>query len=337
MAAPDLSAHYLGLELEHPLMASSSPLTANLDSLVELQRAGAAAVVLPSLFEEQIEHEREEFEKLNRQSSETYAESLSFFPDMPEHETGPERYLRLIGEAKENLDIPVIASLNGYSLRGWTYYAERIEQAGADAIELNIYFVPTDPSVSGSDLERHHAELVRRVREQLSIPVAVKIGPHFTSPVNVACQLAEAGASGLVLFNRFLSPDIDLQALNYIPALDLSEPDELRMALRWIAIIRDHCGLSLAATGGIHSGTDVVKAVMAGADAVMVASAMLKHGVGRFSAMRSELSQWLLANGYDSVRQMRGSMSLHRCSDPDKLKRGNYMKALTDYTTSIGI
>lgn len=337
MTTPDLSTTYLGLQLDHPLIASASPLTGKLDSLLQLQHAGAAAVVLPSLFEEQIEHDREQLEKLDRYSSENYAESLSYFPDLQAYDTGPEDYLRLIGQAKDNLNIPVIASLNGYSNGGWKHYAELIEQAGADALELNIYFVPTDPGVSGSDLERHYADLVRQVRQQVSIPVAVKLGPHFTSPVNVACQLADAGASGLVLFNRFLSPDIDLDQLEYVSALDLSEPDELRMALRWIAIVRDHCQVSLAATGGVHSGTDVAKAMLAGADAVMIASALLKHGIARLSKMRTELSEWLVANEYTGVTQMRGSMSLHHCSDPEKLKRANYMKALTDYTPSAGI
>lgn len=332
MNTTDLTTSYLGLQLAHPIVASASPLTGSLESLLHLQRAGAAAVVLPSLFEEQIEHELEEFERLETLHADANAESVNFYPDLDRYNTGPEEYLRAVCEAKENLDIPVIASLNGFSSRGWKYYAGLLEQAGADALELNIYLVPTDPNVSSSDLERHYFNLVRSIREQLSIPLAVKIGPHFTSPANVVGNLADAGAAGVVLFNRFLSPDIDLEQLEYVPALELSEPDELRAALRFIAIARDHYDVSLAATGGVHSAEDVVKAVLAGADAVMVASTLLKHGIDHLTRMLDDLSRWLIDHDYQSIRQMRGSMSLNHCSDPETLKRANYMKALTKYT-----
>lgn len=330
----DLSTNYLGLHLKNPFIASASPLTGSLESLLHLERAGASAIVLPSLFEEQIEHEREEFEKLNQFQADSAAESLNFFPDLERYNTGPEEYLQSIVEIKEDLNIPVIASLNGFSSGGWKYYSELMEQAGADALELNIYLVPTDPSVSAFDVERHYQDLVSSVRENLRIPLAVKIGPYFSSPAAFGQGLFESGASGLVLFNRFLSPDIDLESLEFTPALSLSQPEELRHVLRWIAILRDSCSGSLAATGGVHSGLDTIKALLVGADAVMIASTLLKHGIDHLQAMINELTGWMEENGYDSVEQLKGSMSLQNCSDPDSLKRANYMKALTSYSAS---
>ncbi|QDV83326.1 dihydroorotate dehydrogenase-like protein [Planctomycetes bacterium TBK1r] len=331
----DLSTSYLGLDLKNPFIASASPLTGSVESLLHLERAGAAAVVLPSLFEEQIEHEREQFEQLNAYQSDSMAESLSFFPDLERYNTGPEEYLQLIRDAKESLCIPVIASLNGFSSGGWKYYGELMEQAGADALELNIYLVPTDPSVSSSDVERHYRELVLSVREQLRIPLAVKMGPFFSSPATFGSDLVESGAAGLVLFNRFLSPEIDLETLEFVPALQLSQPEELRLALRWIAILRDRIQASIAATGGVHSGLDAAKALLVGADAVMIASTLLKHGIDHLPVMRNELVQWMDENGYFSVEQLKGSMSMDNCSNPEGLKRANYMKALTSYTTKV--
>lgn len=331
----DISTTYLGLKLDSPFVASASPLTGSLESLLHLERAGAAAVVLPSLFEEQIEHEREEFERLYEYQSDSTAESLSYFPGLDHYNSGPEDYLQLIRDAKDNLTVPVIASLNGFSSGGWKYYGELMEQAGADALELNIYLVPTDPNVSSADVERHYRALVAESREQLSIPLAVKIGPYFSSPASFGLGLIESGASGLVLFNRFLSPDIDLEELDFVPALQLSSPEELRLALRWIAILRDHCEASLAATGGVHSGLDAAKALLVGADAVMMASTLLIHGIDHFPAIRKELVDWMESNGYHSVEQLKGSMSMRNCSNPEGLKRANYMKALTSYTSSL--
>lgn len=335
MTSIDLTTNYLGLELKNPFIASASPLTGSLESLLHLERSGAAAVVLPSLFEEQIEHEREEFERLSAFQADSTAESLTYFPELERYNTGPEDYLQLIRDAKESLCIPVIASLNGFSSGGWRYFAELMEQAGADALELNIYLVPTDNSVSSSDVERHYRDLVVSVREQLRIPLAVKLGSHFSSPATFGSDLVESGASGLVLFNRFLSPDIDLDSLEFVPALHLSTPEELRLALRWIAILRDRVEASLAATGGVHSGLDVAKALLVGADAVMVASTLLKHGIDHLQVMRADLIQWMEENGYHSVDQLKGSMSMNNCSNPEGLKRANYMKALTSYTTTI--
>ena len=330
----NLSTRYCGLDLANPIIASACPLTGSLESLLHLERAGVSAVVLPSLFEEQIEHEREEFEKLYEYQADSTHEALGFFPELDRYNAGPEDYLQLIREAKENLGIPVIASLNGFSSGGWKYYSELMEQAGADALELNIYLVPTDPNVSSADVERHYRDLVLTIREQLSIPIAVKIGPHFSSPATFGLGLLESGASGLVLFNRFLSPDIDLEALEFVPSLQLSDPNELNLALRWIAILRDHCEGSLAATGGVHSGLDAAKALLVGADAVMTASSLLKNGIDHVGSMITELSKWMDDNGYYSVEQLKGSMSLNNCSNPEGLKRANYMKALTSYTTT---
>jgi dihydroorotate dehydrogenase (fumarate) len=330
----DLSTDYLGLKLKNPFIASASPLTGSLESLLHLERAGASAVVLPSLFEEQIEHEREEFERLNVFQADSIAESLSFFPELDGYNTGPEYYLELIREAKENLNIPVIASLNGFSSGGWKFYGELMEQAGADALELNIYLVPTDPNVSSSDVERHYRDLVTAVREELRIPLAVKLGPHFSSPATFGNDLIQSGAAGLVLFNRYLSPDIDLETLEFVPALELSQPDELRTALRWIAILRDRCSASLAATGGVHSGLDAAKALLVGADAVMIASTLLKNGIDHLGVMIGQLSDWIVENEYESAEQLKGSMSLENCGNPEGLKRANYMKALTSYTTN---
>jgi dihydroorotate dehydrogenase (fumarate) len=329
----DLSTNYMGLELKSPLIASASPLTGSQESLLHLERAGASAVVLPSLFEEQIEHEQSELERLERFGTDVYAESLDFFPELERYNSGCDDYLDQIRFAKENLTIPVIASLNGYSSGGWKFYAEMLEQAGADALELNIYLVQTDPEVSSADVERHYVDLVRAVREQLTIPLAVKIGPYATSLPAFANAMTEAGASALVLFNRFLSPDIDLETLTYQPALSLSHPEELRLALRWIAILHDQCDASLAATGGVHGGLDVAKALLAGADAVMMASTLLSHGIDHLTAIERDLVQWMTEHDYDSLRQLKGSMSMAHCGNPEGLKRANYMKALTSYTS----
>lgn len=329
----NLSTKYLGLQLANPLVVSACPLTGNIESLVSIEKAGASAVVLPSLFEEQIEHVEMELARLQDFQSDMAAESLSFFPEMDKYNTGPSKYLELIRQAKCTLRIPVIASLNGSTQGGWVNYAHLIEHSGADALELNIYTIPIDPSQSAMDIEKQYCQLVSSIKERLTIPLAVKIGPYFSSIPNFAKSLVNAGADGLVLFNRYLAPDIDLDSLEFSPALELSQPSELRLALRWIAILRDQVPVSLAATGGVHTVEDAIKALLVGADITMVASALLQRGVGQLSTIKAGMLRWLTEHEYESVEQLKGSMSFQNCQNPDGLTRANYMRALTSYTS----
>jgi dihydroorotate dehydrogenase (fumarate) len=328
---PDLSTSYLGLTLTNPVMASSSPLTERVDDLLRLQEAGAAAVVLPSLFEEQISIESNDLDQYLSNGAESYAEATSYFPDMWAYNLGPDGYLRRLEEAKAALRIPVIASLNGASSGGWTRYAKNMEDAGADALELNVYFVPTDPRMSGTDVERMYLDLVHEVLGTVKIPVAVKLTPFLSAPAFMARQLGEAGVRGLVLFNRFYQPDFDLEKLEVVPALNLSGPVTLRLRLRWAAILHGHTSADLAITGGVHSGMDVVKCMMAGARVSMVASAVLKHGPDFVRTILDELTGWLEAHEYDSVRIMQGSMSQRSCAEPAAFERANYMRVLRSY------
>jgi dihydroorotate dehydrogenase (fumarate) len=310
-------------------------LTSKLDSLRRLQDAGAAAAVMHSLFEEQIVHEEIELDNLYEQHANSFAESLGYFPELDDYHTGPGDYLKTIEAAKRSLSIPIIGSLNGSSRGGWVRYAKLIEEAGADALELNIYFVPTDQQMSSADVEARYCELVSAVKESLKIPLAVKIGPFFSGLPHFAGQLAEAGAEGLVLFNRFLEPDIDLDELVFEPNLILSSRAELRLSLRWLAILRDQLSISLAATSGVHETEDVVKALLAGADITMMATVLLQRGAQHLTQMLQELQNWLEEREYESVEQLKGSMSRIRCSDPSQLERANYMKALVSYTDAV--
>ncbi|TWT79409.1 NAD-dependent dihydropyrimidine dehydrogenase subunit PreA [Planctomycetes bacterium CA13] len=328
----DLSTTYLGLKLDSPLIASASPLTGDVDSVRKLEQAGASAVVLPSLFEEQIDHERREVERLHEFQADSMAESLSFFPEM-EYNLGPDEYLKTLAEAISSVKIPVIASLNGATRGGWVHHAQLMEQAGASAVELNIYFIPTERNANGNDVENQYCELIAAVSETVHIPVGVKVGPYFTSLPDVVRRFVQAGADGLVLFNRYLAPDIDLDSLTFEPALKLSTPDELRVALRWIAILRDQIDASIAATGGVHNVEDVVKSLLVGADAVMMATILLQKGRDYLGELRTGLTRWLEEHEYESVEQIKGSMSINRCANPEGLNRANYMKALTSYTT----
>ena len=331
----DLGTRYLGMALKHPIVAAASPLTASIDSLRRLQEAGVAAVVLPSLFEEQIEHEEMATHNLMLYGSEVSPEATSFFPELQQYNTGPDRYLRLIADAKQALDVPVIASLNGYTAGGWTAIARQCEQAGADAIELNVYFLATKLDDSSAAVEARYLDLVKSVAGQVRIPVAVKVAPYFSAMANMANRLAQAGARGLVLFNRFLQPDIELDELQVAPHLVLSTSDELRLALRWIAILRGRVTASFAATGGAHTAEDVLKLLLAGADCVMVASSLLKKGPAHVGALVRGIEGWLTERGYESVEQMKGSLSQQACPDPDAFERVNYMKALTTYTSEF--
>jgi dihydroorotate dehydrogenase (fumarate) len=331
----DLTTTYLGLKLKNPLIASASPLTGKLETLQRLEEAGASAAVWPSLFEEQIEHEEMEVARLYDHGADSFAESSSFLPELSDYRIGPEAYLSQMEEAKKKLSIPLIGSLNGASKGGWVRYAKMIQDAGADALELNIYFIPTDPDMTGGDVEDQYLELVAAVKESLSIPLAVKMGPYFSGLPRFASRLVEAGVDGLVLFNRFLEPDVDLEALEFRPSLQLSTRNELRLPLRWIAILRDHTDASLAATSGVHFTEDVIKALLVGADAVMMASVLLQRGPGYLKPMLQELQSWLEEKEYESVEQLKGSMSRIRCSDPSELERSNYMKALISYTDPV--
>jgi dihydroorotate dehydrogenase (fumarate) len=328
----DLTTKYLGLELKNPLVAAASPLTAKPESLQQLEEAGAAAVVLPSLFEEQIEHEQWAVYQLHEFQTESFAESLDYFPALDTYNTGPDSYLDKIKFAKKMMEIPVIASLNGGSSGGWTRYARMIEDAGADALELNIYMVPTSPGSSGREVEARYLELVSAVRQSISIPLAVKTGPYFSSIPDMARRLVEAGVNGLVLFNRYLEPDIDLNSLDVVPHLVLSRRDELHLPLRWIAILHGQVEASLAATSGIHEGEDVIKVLLAGADIAMMASALLQQGPQHLSDVLQFVKHWLEERGYQSVRQMQGSVSRMNCSDPRSYERSNYMKALISWS-----
>lgn len=332
----DLRTVYLGLELSSPLVASASPLTGRLESLRALERAGAAAVVLPSLFEEQIEHEEVELDALLEHGAHSFAEALTYFPELEAYNTGPDSYLELVASARAALSIPVLASLNGSTSGGWVRYARLLEEAGAHALELNVYAVEADPAATAEQVEQRTLELVRSVRAAVRIPLAVKVGPFYTAFAHTAVRLAEAGADGLVLFNRFLQPDVDLETLAVAPALHLSTPEELRLPMRWIAILRGRVAADLAATGGAHSAADVVKLLLAGADVVELASALLRHGPEHLQTLRAGLTAWLAEREYDSVEQLRGSLSQAASPDPAAFERAQYMRALLSYAPATG-
>ena len=333
MMSVDLRSRYLGLELRNPIVAAASPMTASIDKLKRLEDAGVAAVVLPSLFEEQIEHEELATHDLMLSGAELSPEARGFFPEMQTYNTGPDNYLKLIGAAKHALAVPVISSLNGHSAGGWTKFAKQMEQAGADAIELNVYFLATSLEDNGAAVEQRYIELVASVRRAVSIPVAVKVSPYFSAMANMAARLAKAGASGLVLFNRFVQPDILLDELEVAPHLVLSTSDELRLALRWIAILRGRVDASLAATGGAHTAADVLKLLLAGADCVMLASSLLRQGPAHVATLLQGVEKWMSERDYASVEQLKGSLSQQACPDPAAFERNNYMKALTSYSS----
>jgi dihydroorotate dehydrogenase (fumarate) len=328
---PDLRTTYLGLELSNPVVASASPLSANLDTLRRLEEAGAGAVVLQSLFEEQVEHEELHVHHVLEAGAGAQPEACAYFPELDDYNTGPRAYLDHLEAARLALGIPVIASLNGCSAGGWVRYAGLMEEAGASAIELNAHFVPTDPRVSGAAVEARYLDLVAAVRAATRLPLAVKIGPYFSSLPDMARRLVQAGAGGLVLFNRFLEPDIDLDSLAVTPTLHLSTSEEVRLPLRWIAVLHGQVPCSLAATTGVHTARDALKLLLAGADVTMMASAMLRHGPGRLREVRDGIDAWLAAGEYESVAQMRGSMSRRSVAHPDDYERANYMRALTGY------
>lgn len=331
MTTPDLRTTYLGMELSSPLVASASPLSASLDALRRLEEAGAAAVVLQSLFEEQLEHEELHVHHVMEAGAGAQPEACAYFPELDDYNTGPRAYLDHLEAARTALEIPVIASLNGASPGGWVRYARLLEDAGASAIELNAHIVPTRLSVTGAEVEARYLELVADVRQETSLPLAVKLGPFFSSLPDIATRIVRAGADGLVLFNRFLEPDIDLDALEVVPTVRLSTSEELRLPLRWIAVLRGRVPCSLAATTGVHEAADALKLLLAGADVTMMASALLRHGPDRLRQVREGIAAWLTEREYESVDQLRGSMSQRSIADPGAYERANYMKALTGY------
>ncbi len=327
----DLTTNYMGLSLKNPLVASASPLNTDIGNIRRLEDAGAAAVVLPSLFEEQIEAEIAHHERLTAFVAESSPEALSYFPEPAAYQFGPHQYLDLIRRASEAVDIPIIASLNGTTNQGWVAYAGEMAEAGAKGLELNIYFIPADIALSGRDVEARYVDIVQAVCAASSIPVAVKLSPYFSSMGHMAQALEEAGAGALVLFNRFYQPDVDLTELKVLTDLKLSTPDEIRLPLLWLAILSGRLKASLAATTGVESADEVVKYILAGADVVMSTSALLKRGAGHMATLAEGLEDWLMARGFSSVDDARGLLSQRRIDNPEAFERANYIKILQGY------
>lgn len=327
----DLTTKYLGLELNNPVVPSASPLSENLDTIREIEDMGAGALVMHSLFEEQINQESKELDHYLNFGSESFAEALSYFPEMDEYRVGPDEYLEHIRQAKESVDMPIIGSLNGVSTGGWTEYAKKIQEAGADALELNIYYIPTNPTMGAEDVEDMYLDVVREVKESIKIPVAVKLSPFFSSIPNIALRMANAGADGLVLFNRFYQPDLDLETLEVTPHLVLSNSFDLRLPMRWIAILYDQVPLDFALTSGVHTHEDVIKGLLSGAKVTMLASELLMNGIQRIREILLDMTTWLEENDYESVSQMRGSMSQANVAEPAAFERANYMKVLQSW------
>jgi dihydroorotate dehydrogenase (fumarate) len=329
----DLSTSYLGMALKTPIVASASPLSHYPETIQHLEEAGVSAVVMYSLFEEQIIRTSLELDYLLTHGAESFAEALNYLPDHGKYSVGPERYIEQIHELKRKVGIPVIGSLNGVSPGGWLHYARLIEEAGADALELNIYNIPTDPNITGADLEQGYVDLVRNVRAEIQIPLSIKLSPYFSSLPNLAWRLMEAGAQGLVLFNRFYQPDFDLENLEVTPNLQLSSSAELRLPLRWVALLYGRVPVDLALTSGVHTAQDVLKAMMAGAKVAMMTSALLKSGdpSGYVRGLIHELQTWITEREYESITQMQGSMAQRAVAQPTTYERSNYMKVLNSY------
>ncbi|HUB01095.1 MAG TPA: dihydroorotate dehydrogenase-like protein [Terriglobales bacterium] len=324
----DLSTRYLGLNLRTPLVASASPLSQEISSIRQLEDAGAAAVVLYSLFEEQLKLETLELDYYLTEGTESYAESLKYFPEPAEFHLGPDDYLEHIRKAKAAVKIPIIASLNGSSVGGWIQYATQIEEAGADALECNIYSIVTDPNLTSAEVEDHYLDIVKAVKSAVHIPVAIKLSPFFTNFAHMARRIDATGADGLVLFNRFYQPDIDLYALELTPHVLLSTPQAMRLPLTWIGILYGRVKAALAATSGVHGAEDVIKLLMVGADVTMLCSTLLRNGINHLRSIEQGVRQWMEAREYVSVTEMRGSMSQARCPDPSAFERAQYMKAV---------
>jgi len=331
----DLTTRYLGMNLRTPLVPSASPLSDEVDNIKRMEDAGASAVVLYSLFEEQLSREQEALNFHLTHGAESFAEALSYFPELDEFRVKPDGYLNHIRKAKEAVKIPIIASLNGSSIGGWVEYAKMMQQAGADALELNVYFVATELDRSPEEVERTYLEILRAVKQTVRIPVAIKLGPFFSNMANMAKHLDEAGADGLVLFNRFYQPDIDLDTLEVKPNVLLSTPQALRLPLRWIAILYGRIKANMAATSGIHNANDVLKMLMAGADITQLCSTLLRNGIDYIREVETKMSEWMEEHDYQSVQQLQGSMSQKYCSDPAAFERAQYMRAVLSYKPSV--
>jgi dihydroorotate dehydrogenase (fumarate) len=327
----DLTTRYLGLNLRTPLVPSASPLSNEIDGIKRMEDAGASAVVLHSLFEEQVKGELEEVQARMMYGTESFPEALTYFPKPAEFITGPEEYLNKIRKAKESVQVPIIASLNGSALGGWVDYAQKIQQAGADALELNVYFIPTEMDRTAVEIEQDYIDILKAVQSVVHIPIALKLSPFFSNMSHMARRLDQEGVSGLVLFNRFYQPDIDLETLEVKTSVNLSTAQDMLLPLRWIAILYGRVKADLAATGGIHTAQDAVKILMAGADIVMLCSVLMKNGLESIRRIESEMADWLSEHDYQSVRQLQGSMSQRNCPDPAAFERAQYMKAVMSH------
>jgi dihydroorotate dehydrogenase (fumarate) len=330
----NLKTTYLGLNLRTPLVVSASPLSESLDNIRRMEDAGASAVVLHSLFEEQLRADRRDLNHLSLLGTESYPEALSYFPEPGDWLVGPESYLKHIARAKAAVHIPIIASLNGSTPGGWTGFAKEIQDAGADALELNLYSVPTDPDLVSADLEQHDVDVLRAVRVSVKIPVAVKTSPFFTNFAHMAKRFAETGANGLVMFNRFYQPDVEMESLEVAPHVFYSTPMAMRLPLRWIAILHGKLGVSLAATSGIHRGQDALKMLMVGADVTMLCSALMRHGIGHLKVVEEEMTHWMHDHEYESVAQIKGSLSHKNCPDPTAFERAQYLRAVGSHSSA---
>jgi dihydroorotate dehydrogenase (fumarate) len=327
----NLSTTYLGLKLKNPVVVSASPLSRSMDSMQRLAEAGASAIVMHSLFEEQIIHDEEALEHYKKYGTESYAEALTYFPDTGDYYFDPEEYLELVAKASVKLEIPVIGSLNGITPGGWTEYAKKMVDAGASALELNVYYIPTDGKMSGEEVENRYSDILKQVRNAVKVPIAVKLSPFFSSIPNIAQRLVKEGANGLVLFNRFYQPDIDLDELDVKPGVGLSDSYANRLPMRWIGILYGKVKASLAATSGIHTAEDVLKLTMVGADVTMMCSALLMHGPDYLTKVLKDLAKWMEEHEYESIEQMKGSLSHKSIAEPSAYERANYMKALNRY------
>lgn len=328
----DLSTTYMGLKLKSPLVVgSAAPLTENLDNLQKMEDAGAAAIVLHSFFEEQLRQERLELHHHLTHGTESFAEALTYFPEPDIFHVGSEEYLNHIRDSKEHLEIPIIASLNGSTTGGWLEYASQIEEAGADALELNVYYLPNDLELSAAEVEQNYLEILKIVKSEIKIPVAMKLSPYFSNMANITKQLVEAGADGLVLFNRFYQPDINLEHLEVVPNIILSTPQSIRLPMHWIGMLYGRIDVDFAAVSGIHTAVDVLKMCMVGAKITMLVSALLRHGIGEISKIEQGLLHWLEENEYESIKQLQGSMSQINAPDPTAFERVQYMKAIQSY------